>query len=211
MLSLRHVSCRVPRDNFAQKRTFAANCVLAAGIFLLVACGDPPAGPPAVRTNPTPTQAYEIVLTIPDPPAQIRNVTGEVQFDIEGVKEDCMPYADSIAGIKPKSSFAMPLDFERRKEGTYTGTVYQDSLMDEDYYGLGVCRWKLTGVIAAVHLGKAKQEAVLFGDKIVQQKSELNYCMNDAVTSLGCITPLSKTDVIGDRFVVSMHSRKINQ
>ncbi|HZF96635.1 MAG TPA: hypothetical protein VEY92_00020 [Pseudoxanthomonas sp.] len=47
----------------------------------------------------------------------------------------------------------------------YKGTVYADGLLDEEYYGRGVCRWKLTQ--ARVHLkATGAEEETLFNASI---------------------------------------------
>jgi hypothetical protein len=38
------------------------------------------------------------------------------------------------------------LPFAERPDGSFAATVYLDALLDEDYYGNGVCRWTLTSV-----------------------------------------------------------------
>lgn len=205
--------CRVSPEGLSRKFTSLVGGMLATIVFLLAACGAPSPGPPDVRINPAPTQAYEIVLTIPDPPSQVHAVSGQVQFDIEGVKDDCMPYADRIAGIKPKSSFLVPVDFRRREDGTYTGSVYLDWLIDEDYYGLGVCRWKLTGVTADFRTGLLERFAVLRGPQVLAQATQPGLCDRSMVARDVCLTnkdrevDISAVD-LESSFVVTMTSRK---
>jgi hypothetical protein len=35
-------------------------------------------------------------------------------------------------------------ELTRVSDVEYTGTVYADGILDEDYYGRGICRWQLT-------------------------------------------------------------------
>lgn len=180
-------------------------------VLSLSACWSPGAKPPDVKINPSPKDRYEITLTIEDPPGVVQRIDGQVQFDIEGVYHDCMPYADRIAGIKPKSSFTRPVDFERKSNNTYIGYIFADWLVDEDYYGLGICKWLLTGVAASIHIGKADQTVVLRDKEILGEGTRAGACRRDIEVSDICISPLNgvKGVSLERNFIATLRSRRV--
>lgn len=70
-------------------------CHFALAALLLGACSKAPESPVA-KTNPKPTQRYEITVELVDPPADIKHISGEAHFSIPHVA--CMPTPDRIAG-----------------------------------------------------------------------------------------------------------------
>ena len=70
--------------------------------LLLGACSKTPESPVA-KTNPNPTQRYEITVELVDPPADIKRISGEAHFSIPDVA--CMPTPDRIAGYTPGSRY----------------------------------------------------------------------------------------------------------
>ena len=77
-------------------------CYCALAALLLGACSKTPESPVA-KTNPKPTQRYEITVELVDPPADIKHISGEAHFSIPHVA--CMPTPDRIAGYSPGSSY----------------------------------------------------------------------------------------------------------
>ncbi|MFB5204607.1 DUF502 domain-containing protein, partial [Stenotrophomonas sp. 3diitr2024] len=39
----------------------------------------------------------------------------------------------------------VPVELRKVADGEYRGTLYVDRMLDEDYYGRGVCHWEFTG------------------------------------------------------------------
>ena len=122
----------------APQRTTATALMLA----LLAACSDSPRHvPPVAKTNPEPRDRYEITVELVDPPPGIQGISGMANFSIPDVI--CMRSPDPIAGYTPGSHYEHPFELEPIGDNTYRGHIYLDWPIDEDYYGLGVCRWKL--------------------------------------------------------------------
>ncbi|MBC7990086.1 MAG: hypothetical protein H7Y19_10960 [Luteimonas sp.] len=163
------------------RSTLARRCVraqltsVAAAIAALsaVSCG-PSVEPPDVKLNPAPKQRYEITVTIDDPPSEISAVSGRIQYDIEN--DLCVPIADPIAGVRKYTSFTQPVRFRREGNNRYIGDVYADQLKNENYYGLGVCRWRITGVDADIDIRGSKQHAALDGTFVINQELQINLC-----------------------------------
>jgi hypothetical protein len=163
-----------------------------------------------VKLNPAPKQRYEVTLTVQNPPRKISTVSGTIQFDIEGVMDDCMPYADKIAGGKPKSSFSRHVTFKRKDDGSFVGYVYSDQLIDEDYYGLGVCRWELSGIKVLFHAGTLERSAYLEGDEISGEQTSQSLCPPSSALKGICLTPRDETlyDNPQHHFIAVLTSRK---
>jgi len=106
---------------------------------------------PLRKLNPAPTQAYEIRLTLANAsdlssPADGKSpftvVEGTVQFDASNGAR--CGKSNALSGHVPTLSSHEPLPLSRISATEYVGTVYADMLLDEDYYGRGVCHWELT-------------------------------------------------------------------
>jgi hypothetical protein len=71
-------------------------------------------------------------------------VKGYLGYEV--VNKECTP-EDKFLGVHELLP-AVTLNFEMTKvdEKTWKGYIYSDLIQDEDYYGLGVCHWKVTGV-----------------------------------------------------------------
>lgn len=93
------------------------------------------------QRNPHPVKRYEIIATV-DAPGSWDSVSGAVFFEVANLA--CTP-EDKFLGVHAKTR-DVTIDFEMAKmdERTWKGYFYRDSMLDEDYYGLGVCHWDVT-------------------------------------------------------------------
>lgn len=107
--------------------------------------------PPLRKLNPALTQAYEIRLTLSNAPdlssaadgkSPFTEVEGTVQFDASNGAR--CGNSNAMSGHVPTLSSHEPFRLSRLSATEYVGTVYADMLLDEDYYGRGVCHWALT-------------------------------------------------------------------
>lgn len=144
--------------------------LLALALLASTACtsihGNTPAEPvattnapsPALRKlNPAPTQAYEIRLTLAntsdlssatDGKSPFTEVEGTAQFDASNAA--LCGRSNALSGHVATMSSHEPFVLSRISATEYVGTVYTDMLLDEDYYGRGVCHWQLTEARVAV-------------------------------------------------------------
>ncbi|CAM3993449.1 Lipoprotein [Bordetella tumbae] len=107
--------------------------------------------PPLRKLNPTPTQAYEIRLTLSnasdlsstaDGKSPFTVVEGTVQFDASNGAR--CGKSNALSGHVPSLSSHEPFRLSRISATEYVGTIYADMLLDENYYGREVCHWTLT-------------------------------------------------------------------
>ncbi|WP_082065239.1 hypothetical protein [Xanthomonas sp. MUS 060] len=103
-------------------------------------------GNPVYRKNPHPTKAYRIRMTIDDAPGPFGYISGVAGYQMTN-HDGCTPVDNHLLGMstKPKED-DIPLQFKKLDESTYIAILYADGMIDADYYGMGVCRFELTGV-----------------------------------------------------------------
>lgn len=112
---------------------------------------------PDFKQNPHPKQAYLLTLTIANAPGPFKSVAGIVQFDV--VTPECLPPPSENGGMPwPIPVHHIPIAWTRVSDTEYTGLVHLDEMIDEDYYGRGVCRWKLIQARADLMATGAKGE-----------------------------------------------------
>lgn len=128
---------------------------LLALTAVLVACGrkEPPA--PPYELNPSPKDAYEITLTTQDAPDDIDASHAYVSYRI--ADEGCLPPIDNFEGVRygmEKHSLHIPL---QRVDGhTFKGIFFRDGLARKDYFGRGICTWRVSLVGASLWTEQTK-------------------------------------------------------
>lgn len=96
----------------------------------------------AYRRDPQPRQAYRITMTIENAPGPFAHMLGLAQFDV--INPECLPPPDDNNGHSwPVPTEGVEIALQKVADNIYSGVVYADQMLDEDYYGRGVCRWKL--------------------------------------------------------------------
>jgi hypothetical protein len=145
----------------------------------LAACHN---GKPNIQHNPQPKNRYDITLTIQDAPGPFDTVTGFMQYEIEN--ERCIP-ENPIEGVRVGPKEYPSIEFTRTGDNTYVGTVYLDFLQDSDYYGLGVCHWKMTAVVAELKINEVTFSPDISSDKITTQQTETTYFSKEHLSDEG--------------------------
>jgi hypothetical protein len=92
--------------------------------------------------NPSPKRAYEIVMTIENAPGPFADVSGGAQYDVTNENE--CGHINS-AGVAERITSQERVALTKVSDTEYRGVVYLDQMLDEDYYGRGVCHWELMG------------------------------------------------------------------
>jgi hypothetical protein len=129
--------------------------------LLLSACQNP--GTPQmikplidIKERPDPQRAYRIVMTIGNAPGPFAMIEGSAQYDV--VNHNECGYIDPGTETISRINTHPPIEWKPIGEGQYEATVYADLMLDEDYYGRGVCRWELTEVRARLKATGAETE-----------------------------------------------------
>jgi hypothetical protein len=131
--------------------SYFALAIFAAGTLPLSACqnsGTSTVTKPAIdiKERPSPQKAHRIEMIIENAPGPFAVIEGSAQYDVINHFE--CGYIDPVPGIASRINTHPPLVWTPIGDGRYETTVYEDLMVDEDYYGRGVCRWKLTAVSA---------------------------------------------------------------
>jgi hypothetical protein len=102
--------------------------------------------PPRVQVNPAARNDYMLTIRFADLPAPVNKLETSANFRVEN--RDCIPtdYKRALGGVKLLPEQSIPLTLHRVNDTTYTATFYEDAIVNEDYYRLGVCRWSLQSV-----------------------------------------------------------------
>ncbi|MBB3228353.1 hypothetical protein FHW69_002988 [Luteibacter sp. Sphag1AF] len=121
-----------------RRRQLIGSCIFIAA--LLAYAYEPEAN---VRHNPHPSQPYEITIDLHDMTYPEDSVIAEAQFDI--IDLSCIPVRGRLWNpmrIPPATKF-VDIPLTKGTDGKYRGYAFFDEFMDEDYFGLGVCKWTM--------------------------------------------------------------------
>lgn len=130
-----------------------------------------------VHEQPHPHQAYRLTMTIENAPGPFGEVTGNSQYDVANRKE-CSK-RDPVSGTVGRITHLPDLAWTPTGPNTYETIVYVDRLLDEDYYGLGVCHWELKGAAGILRATGDERETrfmpAMDYDEIFAEKTKVLY------------------------------------
>ncbi|WP_266169272.1 hypothetical protein [Dyella subtropica] len=125
---------------------------------------------PDIKQNPHPKMRYEITVTIDGAPGPFDSISGFMQYEV--TNKQCIPLTGGPMNAMRIPPTAHPaIDFKRVSDNVYTGTVYADYFLDEDYFGEGVCHWSLMSATARLKVKNLTLVPYLLSDEIFSQKS----------------------------------------
>jgi len=150
--------------------------IAVLAIFLAIttaACGQA-MKQPNIKLNPQPKMRYELTLSVHDAPGPFESVSGFMQYEVQN-EQECVP-ADAISGHHQRLSVDPDIEFKRVGDTQiYKGTVYLDLVQDSDYYGLGVCRWKMVGFSAVMKAGEVTFNPYISVEQIAKMQSKTEF------------------------------------
>lgn len=156
---------------------------IAASLSLIAGCQAAESEKQMVefKKNPAPKKAYQIKAKIANAPGLFAVVKGFMQYDV--ANQECTPPPKTQPGgvNAPVPTDDIPFEVTKVSDTEYVGTIYTDGMVDEDYYGYGVCRWKLTAASMLFQATGAKDEttfqASLFSEELTARKVKKIYFM----------------------------------
>jgi len=175
-------------------KKFTASAVIAAfaaWVLIAAAAGCAPAsqGPVSTpaqkekskmeyRQNPNPTKAHQLIMRIDNAPGEFGWMHGFMQYDV--TNRECLPPPDENHGhLSPIPTRSVEFDLTQESPGEYSGIVYTDGMIDEDYHGRGVCRWKLMNVQVQLKATGTEGETLfmadIFGEELLAGKTKTLY------------------------------------
>ncbi len=98
---------------------------------------------PAYERNPAPRQAYTVTARIQGAPGPFHLAKANVQYVI-GPDQACMPAPEPISGASPtpdRYDFDVPV--RKLSDTEYQFEVFLDGMVAKDYFGRGVCGWRV--------------------------------------------------------------------
>jgi len=129
------------------------------------------------KLNPSPRRAYELVLRLQNAPGDFAFIEGVAQYDVSN--EDQCGYIEPETGVAARITSQEPVTLRKVADGEYRGTVYLDRMLDEDYYGRGVCNWVFSGAGAMLKATGANGEtrflSFLGAEPFVQGQTETRH------------------------------------
>lgn len=132
---------------------------------------------PFHKLNPNPRRAYVITMKIEGAPGPFAVVRGSAQYDVENAPE-CGRYL-SFAGVHPGMTSMEHFPLARVSDTEYEGQVYADLLLDEDYFGRGVCRWRFMQAQVVLKAAGTDEETrflpSLRAEEVYGENSEIRY------------------------------------
>ena len=108
------------------------------------------------KLNPQPRQAFDVVLKLHNAPGPFERIEAVAQYDVANEAE--CGRINPATGTAGRITSQEPVALKRVADDEYHGTVYLDRMLDEDYYGRGVCQWKFSGTGALLKATGAHEE-----------------------------------------------------
>jgi len=111
--------------------------------LLLSGCGRG-AIEPQIERNPAAADAQRLDFRFEDAPGPFSKVRAEAVYRVEN--ETCVK-ARPFSGAVLPPEYKLDLSLKPLGENRYEALFHRDALRDADYFGLGLCRWKLQHVV----------------------------------------------------------------
>jgi len=117
---------------------FLSSLILSLGL-VTSACGAS-MKTPDIKQNPHPTQRHEVTMMIDGAPGAFDAIESYVKYQV--MNPQCVPMHEG-SGATPTIEKSVPISLTKTGEHSFKGSFYSDLLQDEDYFGMGVCRWSV--------------------------------------------------------------------
>lgn len=95
-----------------------------------------------LKEHQQPKQAYRLTMVIENAPGPFGLIEGSAQYSVTNHKK--CGERNPLSGTRSRISTNPPIEWKPMGNGQYVATVYADLMVDEDYYGNGICRWQFT-------------------------------------------------------------------
>lgn len=96
------------------------------------------------RLNPAPQQHYQVRLRLLDAPGAFADIRASAQYDV--ANEAQCGHINPASGTAERITSHEPVALRADGQGGWQGEVALDAMLDEDYYGRGICHWQLAEV-----------------------------------------------------------------
>ena len=133
------------------------------------------------QLNPHPKQAYRLRIKINDAPGPLKLMGN---FGVGYKAENCSYIINRIEGAPANPEKNVETQVRQLGEFEYETVVYADAVLDEDYFGEGICHWRPDGFgVAFKATGHPEETKFNFGDfldNLIEKKTLTKYFWNGA-------------------------------
>lgn len=113
------------------------------------------------KLNPAPRRVFEVTFEIHDAPGPLMAVRGSAGYSAPQAP-NCTFVTNAWAGTWGTPFKGLSLPVTPAGPNRFVMTVALDAMLDEDYYGKGVCRWEMGGA-GAGFAASASEEDTRYG------------------------------------------------
>ena len=129
------------------------------------------------KLNPEPKQAYRVKIKINDAPGPMKLVS---DLNIGYIAPNCSYVISRLAGARANPEKKVSSKIDQIGQDEYESIFYLDAVLDEDYFGEGVCRWQAYGFgLAFQATGKPEETFFNFGydidNGVIEKKTMTRY------------------------------------
>lgn len=126
------------------------------------------------RPTENPKLGHAITLRFADLPGPIAALSGTADFEVANSECVAIDYELAPGGVRIVPRHRQTLTWTRGEDGSYRAVVYEDAFVDENYFKIGLCRWRLQFITvrfrspATEFVGVASLDDVRTGSNVVQ-------------------------------------------
>ena len=128
------------------------------------------------QLNPHPKQAYRLRIKINDAPGPLKLMGN---FGVGYKAENCSYVINHLEGVSSNPKKDVENQVRQLGDFEYETVVYTDAILDEDYFGEGICHWKPDGFgVAFKATGHPEETKFNFGDfldDLIEKKTLTKY------------------------------------
>ena len=182
------------RPNAPRRRARAAHDVLkglaAAGLCVLAAePGQVALAQPAIqpKLSLAPKKGHEITFSLRGLTSDIGPPRASLHYRVDN--RDCTPmdYQRALGGVRLTQRYRLTASVQAVGERRFVVRAWEDALVDEDYFGLGRCRWALESVTFSFVSAQGARfvAAIAATDLRAEQALNLRYLISDLAAPAG--------------------------
>lgn len=136
---------------------------------------------PDIKLNPNPRMRYDITVTVENAPGSFDHIEGSVDFKV--ANRECVPLTPVVgATVVPEKRVTMQLT--PAGNNVYKGHLFADQLLDEDYYGMGICHWTVVGANTDFSHDIIEFSSAIFKEDILKSGTVKKYFANESYTDI---------------------------
>lgn len=154
------------------KPAYVARLAVATVLALWLSACASAVPPTEIEENPNPVQRYQLTVRVQDAPGRFDSVTASVDYQV--VNSRCVPL-QPVSGARLPPRKHLSVNLKRVGPAVYQGSFFADLMQDADYYGLGICHWRLVAAGARLQIRSVAFSPSIVRADIFAQKQVTTY------------------------------------